>query len=136
MYFLFGRAESDDPLLLRLRLRLEELLVLPLLLPLDPRFLEVLKPGGGIRPARLQAILEEECDGAFSFPLLRPEFCHRLLQAADKYQQSVEHRALEAMDYAARERPLVLATAGVQSARQSARRADAEQYKWSDRGRD
>jgi len=75
---------------------------------LDPRFLDCLKPGGGIRPSRLKNILEEECDGAFSFPLLRPDFCQRLLESAEKYQQGVEHQALESMDYAARERPLVL----------------------------
>ena len=94
MYFLFVRPESDDPLLLLLRLRLlrpELLELLPWLLPLERLFLEelpyLLPPFFFLSFLSVSFVLLGAALLAL-FPLGRhPEIVHRTLQAQHLLRQ-------------------------------------------------
>jgi hypothetical protein len=75
---------------------------------IDPRFVEAWGPGGTLRPSVLRGLIEEVCDGVYTFPLLDPEFCERLIQHGDAFTRFANEKGVSQLVGA--ERPLVLDT--------------------------
>ena len=62
----------------------------------DERFLATLDGVSGTpRPAMVAKLLTEECDGVLSFPLLRADFCARLVACGQSFGEFVERYRLE-----------------------------------------
>ena len=60
----------------------------------DDRFLATLDPEGMPRPSLLGKLLTEECDGVFSFPLLRAQFCADLVATGTRFEDFIANNHL------------------------------------------
>ncbi len=62
----------------------------------DERFLATLDTNSGRpRAGWVAQLLTEECEGVYSFPLLKPEFCAKLVEAGHEFGEFVDVHKLE-----------------------------------------
>ena len=73
----------------------------------DQRFLATLDTNSGRpRAGLLGRLLTEECEGVYSFPLLKAEFCAKLVEAGNQFAEFVDEHELE--DLVGHDRPKML----------------------------
>jgi hypothetical protein len=57
----------------------------------DARFLSTLDAATGVpRPALVAKLLTEECEGVYSFPLLKPSFCENLVECGYQFTEHLK----------------------------------------------